>query len=95
MLEAGHAAQNLALPAVARELATTVVGAFSDRALRELLGAPPLTTSRCMSSPLGCQPNESLAAGSSPSSDIDVTQHEIDIYNAYRYNMIRDKEFSV
>ncbi|TVR86350.1 MAG: SagB/ThcOx family dehydrogenase [Spirochaetaceae bacterium] len=40
LLEAGHAAQNLALQAVARELATTVVGAFSDSDLRELLGVP-------------------------------------------------------
>ncbi len=40
LLEAGHAAQNLALQAVARALATTVVGAFSDSELRELLGVP-------------------------------------------------------
>ena len=40
ILEAGHAAQNLSLQAVALELGTTVVGAFADRELRRTLELP-------------------------------------------------------
>ena len=39
-VEAGHAAQNLALQAVAMGLGSTVVGAFDDTALQGLLGLP-------------------------------------------------------
>ncbi len=38
-LEAGHAAQNLALQAVALEMGTTMVGAFADSELRDIVGA--------------------------------------------------------
>jgi SagB-type dehydrogenase family enzyme len=40
-MEAGHAAQNVCLQAVALSLASVVVGAFRDRAVHELLGLPP------------------------------------------------------
>lgn len=40
ILEAGHAAQNLSLQAVALDLGSTVVGAFSDSGIRELLDIP-------------------------------------------------------
>ena len=40
-LEAGHAAQNLLLEAVALGLGGTPVGAFDDAAVREVLGLPP------------------------------------------------------
>lgn len=39
-MEAGHAAQNLYLQATALQLGMTVVGAFDDDAVRELLGMP-------------------------------------------------------
>jgi SagB-type dehydrogenase family enzyme len=41
ILEAGHAAQNLLLEAVALELGAVPIGAFDDAAVRSLLGAPP------------------------------------------------------
>ncbi len=41
ILEAGHAAQNLLLQAVALELAAVPVGAFGDDDIRGLLGLPP------------------------------------------------------
>lgn len=40
-MEAGHAAENLCLQAVARKLGTTVVGAFDDAALQAALNLPP------------------------------------------------------
>ena len=39
-MEAGHAAQNVYLQCAARGLATVLVGAFDDAALREALGLP-------------------------------------------------------
>jgi SagB-type dehydrogenase family enzyme len=39
-IETGHAAQNLCLVATARGLGTTVVGAFDDAKLIEVLGLP-------------------------------------------------------
>ncbi|HJW12404.1 MAG TPA: SagB/ThcOx family dehydrogenase [Albitalea sp.] len=39
-IEAGHAAQNVYLQCTARDLATVLVGAFGDTALREALGLP-------------------------------------------------------
>ena len=40
-MEAGHAAQNLALQAVALELGTVMIGAFDEGALVKLLQLPP------------------------------------------------------
>jgi SagB-type dehydrogenase family enzyme len=40
ILEAGHSAQNILLQAAALGLGTTVVGAFDDAAVHELLGLP-------------------------------------------------------
>lgn len=40
-LEAGHAAQNLLLQAVALDLGAVVVGAFDDDEVQRLLGLPP------------------------------------------------------
>jgi nitroreductase len=37
-IEAGHAAENVCLQAVALSLGTTVVGAFSDAEVKRLLG---------------------------------------------------------
>lgn len=39
-IEAGHAAENLFLQAVALDLSTVIVGAFRDDAIRNLLGLP-------------------------------------------------------
>ena len=40
-MEAGHAAQNICLQAVALHLAAVVIGAFRDQDLRQLLALPP------------------------------------------------------
>lgn len=39
-MEVGHAAQNVFLQAVARELATVMVGAFTDKDVKTVLGLP-------------------------------------------------------
>jgi SagB-type dehydrogenase family enzyme len=39
-VEVGHAAQNVALQCAARDLGTTMVGAFDDEAVRDVLGLP-------------------------------------------------------
>jgi SagB-type dehydrogenase family enzyme len=40
-MEAGHAAQNLSLQAVALDLKTVVIGAFRDEEVRLVAGLPP------------------------------------------------------
>jgi SagB-type dehydrogenase family enzyme len=47
-LEAGHAAENLMLQAVALGLATTMVGAYSDDEVGRLLGLSPKETPLCL-----------------------------------------------
>lgn len=47
-LEAGHAAENLMLQAVALGLATTMVGAFSDGAVKRLLNLDASETPLCL-----------------------------------------------
>jgi SagB-type dehydrogenase family enzyme len=40
-IEVGHAAQNVYLQAVARDLGTVIVGAFEDAEVHQVLGLPP------------------------------------------------------
>lgn len=40
-IEVGHAAQNVYLQAVARDLGTVIVGAFEDAEVQQVLGLPP------------------------------------------------------
>ena len=39
-IEVGHAAQNICLQAVARDLGSTPVGAFDDERVKEIIGMP-------------------------------------------------------
>lgn len=54
-LEAGHAAQNVALQATAMGLATVLVGAFDDRQTATFLGLPPRHEPLCLI-PVGRRP---------------------------------------
>jgi len=54
-MEAGHAAQNVALQATAMGLATVLVGAFEDRQLATFLGLPPRHEPLCLI-PVGRRP---------------------------------------
>jgi SagB-type dehydrogenase family enzyme len=65
LMEAGHAAQNLALQAAALGLATVVIGAFDDDAVHRAVGLHPSEDPLCLL-PIGraaAGPAESAGAG--------------------------------